>query len=190
MNEHLQTLQGSLDKLETALGAWGTTDTKALNRELPPIDRAVTHLCLAKAAVALLEMHLRASGTPLQSSILQQEKTRLLVYQQKVDKAAAAWWLTEHKPATHLNVAAANRFITHAIPELSQEQRDALKAATAQTKDGKQQKQHKGQPVVGNAALTTDQSAAEATDALLASLSGAPVTETPHKKQRRNKAWP
>ena len=58
-------------------------------------------------------------------------QARLQVYEQKVDKTASAWWLFEHRPATQVNVAAANRFISHALPELSPDQRRALQQVYA-----------------------------------------------------------
>lgn len=57
-------------------------------------------------------------------------QARLKVYAGKVEKAAAAQWLSTHRPKTQVNLAAANRFITHAIPELSQEQKTALQEVT------------------------------------------------------------
>ena len=45
--------------------------------------------------------------------------------------AAEAAWLAQHKPMTQVNVTAANRFISHALPDLGPEQRAALKQAKA-----------------------------------------------------------
>ena len=42
--------------------------------QLPPMDRAVTHLYLAKVAVALFDVYLQATGTPLSGHPFQQEK--------------------------------------------------------------------------------------------------------------------
>ena len=52
---------------------------------------------------------------------------RLKVYGKKVRKLESAEYLAVNKPALELNVGAANRFISHAIPDLSREQKVALK---------------------------------------------------------------
>ena len=54
-------------------------------------------------------------------------QARLKLYEVKVQGAAEAAWLAQHRPSTQVNVNAANRFISHALPDLSQEQRAALK---------------------------------------------------------------
>lgn len=41
-------------------------------------------------------------------------------------------WFKEHKRTLEVNVSAANRFISHAIPELTNEQRSALKRVPCQ----------------------------------------------------------
>ena len=52
---------------------------------------------------------------------------RLRLYTKKVEKVESEKWLKEHKPALSLSIAAANRFITNAIPDLSSEQKAALR---------------------------------------------------------------
>ena len=52
---------------------------------------------------------------------------RLKAYNKKVRKLESADFLAKHRPATEINIAAANRFINHAIPNLSSEQKAALK---------------------------------------------------------------
>ena len=49
------------------------------------------------------------------------------MYGKKVRKLESAEYLAVNKPALELNVGAANRFISHAIPDLSREQKVALK---------------------------------------------------------------
>ena len=56
---------------------------------------------------------------------------RLKAYGKKVRKLESAEYLATHKPATEVNIAAANRFINHAIPDLSQDQKAALKQASS-----------------------------------------------------------
>lgn len=54
-------------------------------------------------------------------------QARIQAYAQKVEKAASAQWLSDHRPTTSVNIAAANRFISHAIPELTSDQKTALR---------------------------------------------------------------
>ena len=58
-------------------------------------------------------------------AILQQERVKL--YQKKIQKAESAAYVAANKSSTEINIAAANRFITHAIPELTAQQKQALK---------------------------------------------------------------
>ena len=43
-------------------------------------------------------------------------------------------WLAKHKPSTQINVGAANRFISHALPELTPAQKAALKQVATNTR--------------------------------------------------------
>ena len=54
-------------------------------------------------------------------------QARLELYKTKVTKMESEKWLQEHRPSLSINVAGANRFINAAIPELSQEQKQALR---------------------------------------------------------------
>ncbi len=61
----------------------------------------------------------------LSSAVHVQE--RLEKYDKKVRKALAVEELASTRPAVTLDIAAANRFIDHAIPDLSKEQKERLK---------------------------------------------------------------
>ena len=61
------------------------------------------------------------------SILFAHSQDRLKAYGKKVRKLESAEYLALHKPATEINIAAANRFINHAIPDLSKEQKAALK---------------------------------------------------------------
>lgn len=52
---------------------------------------------------------------------------RLRLYDRKLQKAESEKWFKEHKPSLSVSVAAANRFISAAIPDLTPEQRKALR---------------------------------------------------------------
>jgi hypothetical protein len=51
----------------------------------------------------------------------------LEIYRKKIQKVESQKWFKEHKRSLEVNVSAANRFISHAIPELTTEQRAALR---------------------------------------------------------------
>uniref|UniRef100_A0A6U2J8D4 Uncharacterized protein n=1 Tax=Chlamydomonas euryale TaxID=1486919 RepID=A0A6U2J8D4_9CHLO len=60
------------------------------------------------------------------------EARRLAQYERKVRKAEADNLLRRDRPAAVLDVAGANRFISHSMPELTPEQKRRLAAATAE----------------------------------------------------------
>ena len=60
---------------------------------------------------------------------------RLSIYRKKIQKVESEKWFKEHKRTLEVNVSAANRFISHAIPELTNEQRSALKRVPCQPPD-------------------------------------------------------
>lgn len=54
-------------------------------------------------------------------------QTRLRQYGDKVEKVKNEKELKAAKKLTNVNIAAANRFISHAIPDLTKEQKQALR---------------------------------------------------------------
>jgi primosomal protein N' len=52
---------------------------------------------------------------------------RLQLYKKKVQKVESQKWLSEHRRSLAVDVSAANRFISHAIPELNPQQHQALR---------------------------------------------------------------
>lgn len=48
------------------------------------------------------------------------------MYRKKLDKVESQKWLKEHKRSLEINVSAANRFISQAIPDLTPAQRSQL----------------------------------------------------------------
>ena len=55
---------------------------------------------------------------------------RLKLYSKKLRKEESEKWLKEHKPSLTVDVAAANRFISTAIPDLTPAQRETLRKAS------------------------------------------------------------
>jgi len=95
---------------------------------------------------------------------------RLAIYEKKVMKALTANDLARSKPGTSLNIAAANRFIDAAIPDLSAEQKQQLrnlsqpavsKAAVSSNRSQKQQKQEQQQQQLQDCHVSSEQLAAE-----------------------------
>jgi exosome complex protein LRP1 len=93
---------------------------------LPPLDRARLHLAQASAVAALYGLLLKAGGRDAAADGgASREGERLAAYTRKVKRAAGAI----ERPSVTLDIAAASRFIDHAIPDLSAEQREALRSA-------------------------------------------------------------
>ena len=65
-----------------------------------------------------------SQGSSMQGACVQE---RLRLYDRKLQKAESEKWLKEHQPSLSVSVAAANRFISAAIPDLTPEQRKALR---------------------------------------------------------------
>lgn len=58
---------------------------------------------------------------------------RLQLYRKKVQKVESEKWLSENKRSLAVDVSAANRFISHAIPELTPQQHEALRLVNSLT---------------------------------------------------------
>ncbi|KAI8467071.1 MAG: hypothetical protein J3K34DRAFT_482503 [Monoraphidium minutum] len=90
-----------------------------------------------RAAVLLAALRLRLRGETLEEGhALRKEQDRLQRYERKLKRAAAEDELARTRPGTELNVAAANRFISQAIPDLTPEQRQQLREQNAAGKRG------------------------------------------------------
>ncbi|PNW83449.1 hypothetical protein CHLRE_05g242900v5 [Chlamydomonas reinhardtii] len=100
------------------------------------LERARLCLALAKSVNALHHVYVRAHGrdpfTPATAggvAVGRQELDRIRQYDKKVNRAVSEAELRGSRRALELDVAAASRFIDAAMPELSQQQRAALKRA-------------------------------------------------------------
>ena len=94
---------------------------------LQPLQQSQLQLCLAQTINVLFHLLLKASGKDSSDHPLQKELDRLKQYKKKVDRDIAEQELRHSRPTISLNIAAANRFIDHAIPDLTQEQRGRLR---------------------------------------------------------------
>ncbi|KAG2430931.1 hypothetical protein HXX76_009901 [Chlamydomonas incerta] len=145
---HLSTFRQLLGDLKAALGAaagavpGGGAELAGAVPE--PLERARLCVALAKAVNALHHVYIRAHGrdpfaptTAGGVSVGRQELDRIRQYDKKVNRAVSEAELRGSRAALELDVAAASRFIDAAIPELSQQQRAALKRA-GQVRRGRQ----------------------------------------------------
>lgn len=105
-----------------------------LDNKLTPMQRANAHLNVARGLHHAYIMLLRTQGLTSKNHPYHQESERLKVYGKKVRKLESAEYLATHKPALELNIGAANRFISHAIPDLSADQKTALKEVSSKRK--------------------------------------------------------
>lgn len=108
-------------------------DLKQLLQEIKDQDgnnlqRAQILLCEADAMCALGALLYKLDGCDeLASTMLKSELVMVDAYKQKVQKAVARQELSQQRKKTEVNIDAMHRFIEHAIPDLEQSQRDALK---------------------------------------------------------------
>ncbi|GJP42411.1 hypothetical protein CLOM_g1977 [Closterium sp. NIES-68] len=108
--------------------------SRSLAADLAPMDRAKAHLVTAHAAASLFCLVLRSYGlTPSEHGVAK-DMARIDSYVHKVRRADSA---TDGSatdgalggPAASLDVAAATRFIVHAVPDLTPEQRRLVREA-------------------------------------------------------------
>ncbi|GFR44694.1 hypothetical protein Agub_g5689 [Astrephomene gubernaculifera] len=137
-----------LSELQKALQAThamvpGPADLSAVAE---PLERARLCMALAKTVNSLHHVYLRAhgrdpfapssGGASSTISVGRQELDRIRQYDKKLTRAVQDAEVRASRPVLSLNVAAASRFIDAAIPDLTEEQRGALKRA-AQAADAK-----------------------------------------------------
>jgi hypothetical protein len=95
--------------------------------ELPPLQQAQVKCAQIQAALALGRcLHVLQGEGSEAVDALQSERTMLEAYSKKVKAAVAKQELGHHKRGTEINIDAAHRFITHAIPDLSKQARQEL----------------------------------------------------------------
>ncbi|PNH08583.1 Nuclear nucleic acid-binding protein C1D [Tetrabaena socialis] len=110
-----------------------------------PLERARLCVALAKAVNSLHHVYLRAHGRdPLDepaagsaSSSARQEMERIRQYGKKVSRAVQEAETRSARPSLRMDVAAASRFIDAALPDLTAQQREALKRGAQVIQDGK-----------------------------------------------------
>ncbi|MEW5317486.1 MAG: hypothetical protein WDW38_008777 [Sanguina aurantia] len=119
----------ALAKLKRSLAAFTAMPCAAL-QGFSPLERAEAFLALAECANVLCHMHLRASGSDPMEHNVKGELERLKQYRKKVNRVTAADELSRARPTVKLDIAAANRFINHAMPSFSDDQAERLRLMT------------------------------------------------------------
>ncbi|KAF6256578.1 hypothetical protein COO60DRAFT_1528769 [Scenedesmus sp. NREL 46B-D3] len=125
--EQLQTVQAAVDELEEHMQPFLEASPKDLTAQLTPLEQVKVNLALAQSVVTLYQLHRRLAAANLDKHPLQRELERLAAYERKVKNAVTADDLARSRPGASLNIAAANRFIDAAIPDLTDEQKRALR---------------------------------------------------------------
>lgn len=133
VENELATLEQQLHTILSLL----TQETLAL---LSPLEQASTFLCLSKTVNALFCLHLRCKGISPDDHFSSSEVERVTLYEDKIghfmdrDKGPKC-------PSSSLDIQAASRFIEHAIPDLTEEQkkgiRDISRGASMQSHESK-----------------------------------------------------
>jgi hypothetical protein len=96
---------------------------------LPPLQQAQVHLAQLEAVLALSQSLRTLQGEgDFHAQVTDSAVTLAKAYAKKVRKEVASEELGSAKQGLEVNIDAAHRFITHAIPELSSNQKEQLKA--------------------------------------------------------------
>eukprot|EP00250_Pteridium_aquilinum_P010277 c19263_g1_i1 orf=159-725(+) len=126
-----------LDSLERRLqGLFSLLHDPSILAALPPLHRAAAFLSLSKALNALFALHLRCKGLPPEDQLLNSELERVSLYDSKIGHFIDDLKGPKHR-TTVLNVEAANRFIEHAISDLTEEQKKDLQGIKRQCVESK-----------------------------------------------------
>ncbi|XP_022730113.1 nuclear nucleic acid-binding protein C1D [Durio zibethinus] len=94
--------------------------------QMPPLQRALAFLLLAKATTTLFALRLRCSGVHPDDHPMKSELERLSLYQDKLERFMDLS-KAPLRPSTTLNSRAATRFIEHSLPDLTPEQRQSMR---------------------------------------------------------------
>lgn len=144
-------MQEALSRAEQLAKPVLDVGVRAARESLEPLQRAELHLSQAQTLKALLDLLRKCNGHTETDGSFAKEADRLEAYEKKVRKAVSGKLLSDARPTVALDVAAANRFIDHAIPDLTPEQRQALKATGQALQQKKQQEQQQRRARAGGA---------------------------------------
>ncbi|GAB4814187.1 hypothetical protein N2152v2_001233 [Parachlorella kessleri] len=127
----LERCQAALSSLEERSKPFLQTSPKDIESQLDAAGCAQVYLALAQTLHSLLGLYLKACGVAPEDHDTAKEKERLEAYRRKVNKVVAEKELSESRRSLEVNVAALNRVITHAVPDLSAGQKQALRSQQA-----------------------------------------------------------
>lgn len=119
-------MQRRIQQLEEATSSL-SSDVADGTANLPPLQKAQAMCAEMKAILALGETLHNLEGED--SSALESSKTALAAYEKKVWAAVAKQELGRKKRGMQINIDAAHRFITNALPDLSEQAKSELKQA-------------------------------------------------------------
>ncbi|CAG9464394.1 unnamed protein product [Pedinophyceae sp. YPF-701] len=137
-NAQLDRFEEALDEMQEIVRQLTEVSAGDLQRNLDPLDRAAVHLASARTINVLHMMYLRTVGrNPSENHAVQGDERRIVQKERALNKARTA---SAHPgaPPARLDVAAANRFVTHALPDITAEQRRKLKEAEQRAKREKE----------------------------------------------------
>ncbi|KAF3970387.1 hypothetical protein CMV_005916 [Castanea mollissima] len=95
--------------------------------QMPPLQRAQTLLTLAKATTTLFTLRLRCTGVHPDDHPVKSELERLSLYEDKLERLIDLS-KAPLRPSATLNSQAATRFIEHALPDLTSEQKQSMRS--------------------------------------------------------------
>ncbi|GMH32234.1 hypothetical protein BSKO_00068 [Bryopsis sp. KO-2023] len=134
----LKNFNAVIGDIESKLRPLTSENALAGIEKLPSLERAQAFMLIASSACRLYELYLKAHGqNPILKEKFIKEKKRVAQFELRVQKAVTDHELATTKRSAVVNVAAANRFIDNALPDLSKDQKAALRQVP---KEGRLQK--------------------------------------------------
>eukprot|EP00890_Picochlorum_soloecismus_P002034 jgi/Picsp_1/2831/NSC_01057-R1_sas10 utp3 c1d family protein len=113
--------------LGSVLKAGASAEEMDFEEEMSPLDAAMMYHTLGELVIGLCSLAYACEGIDASSTQLVKEKTRLEAYHKKINKAISAKELQNSKKTLELDISAANRFISAAIPHLSNDEKAKLR---------------------------------------------------------------
>eukprot|EP01024_Parvocaulis_polyphysoides_P040465 TRINITY_DN36825_c0_g1_i4.p2 TRINITY_DN36825_c0_g1~~TRINITY_DN36825_c0_g1_i4.p2 ORF type:complete len:142 (-),score=27.06 TRINITY_DN36825_c0_g1_i4:122-547(-) len=121
-------VQSQLNNMEEILQQFDEAIEAAIklksSSELAPLQEAHLQLLLARSGQAVYDIFMNTLGKESDSKTNHQ---RLKAYTKKVQQSETQLLQTEEQQNLKLDIQAANRFIEHALPELTKEQKQLMK---------------------------------------------------------------
>eukprot|EP01026_Neomeris_dumetosa_P054109 TRINITY_DN4852_c0_g1_i1.p1 TRINITY_DN4852_c0_g1~~TRINITY_DN4852_c0_g1_i1.p1 ORF type:complete len:155 (+),score=29.19 TRINITY_DN4852_c0_g1_i1:46-510(+) len=129
VKDQINEMEGFLTDLERVVS--NAMNVKS-TQELAPLQEAQLNLLLARAGQALYDIYMNSLGKESDAQINHQ---RLKAYLKKVQQVEYRLESTQEEQNLKLDIEAASRFIEHALPELTQEQKDNFKNVRSQAQE-------------------------------------------------------